>query len=113
MNDRDKITFNDLVDENLFVDNKFSDSNSLVFSLNTNKEQKELDVISTDNIKEIKDNNISVNKNNIIVAIAKHGPNGNIGLSFLRLDIIANGNAINDAINIVTILNLIPKTTAI
>ena len=48
------VTYKKEVDDNLLTNNKFDASNSLKLSLNTNNKEHPLDIITTDNIKSIK-----------------------------------------------------------
>ena len=63
------VTYKKEVEDNLLSNNKFDASNSLKLSLNTNEKEKELDVITTDNIKEVKNPITSVSSMLLIIVL--------------------------------------------
>ena len=54
------VTYKKEIEDDLLSNNRFDASNSLKLSLNTSEKEKELDIITTDNIKEAKNPNTSV-----------------------------------------------------
>ena len=63
------VTYKNEIDDNLLTNNKFNASNSLKLSLNTDAKKEELSIITTDNVREIKNPITSVSSMLLVIVV--------------------------------------------
>ena len=63
------VTYKNEIDDNLLTNNKFNASNSLKLSLNTDAKKEEISIITTDNVREIKNPITSVSSMLLVIVV--------------------------------------------